>query len=217
MPTMLHKGLLGRKIGMTRVFLANGDAVACTLVEAGPCTVVQRKTTPSEGYEAIQIGFLPKRETRVSKPLRGHFKRAGTDPLRHLAEVRLSEGDSAPDVGQKVTCDVFPAGSYVDVIGTMKGRGTQGVVRRHGFSTMKESHGAHFFVRHSGSVGCRKPQHTVKGTRMGGQYGNSPVTVQNLQILRVEPERNLLYIKGAVPGANRGLLYVRQARKRPGA
>jgi len=215
MPILRHKGILGRKVGMTRVFLENGDAVACTLVEAGPCSVVQQKDEGNEGYQAVQIGFLPRREKLVSKPLRGHFKKAGVEPTRHLAEIRLDAGDEVPAVGSKITCDIFEPGQHVDVIGTMKGRGTSGVVRRHGFATLKESHGAHFFVRHAGSVGSRKPQHTLRGTRMGGRYGGSPVTVQNLLVLRVEPEKNLLYVKGAIPGPNRGLVYVREARKRP--
>jgi large subunit ribosomal protein L3 len=210
---MLHQGIIGRKIGMTRVFLDNGDAVACTLVEAGPCPVVQRKSTATDGYEAIQLGFLSQREKRVTKPLRGHFKKAGVEPMRHLAEVRLSENDEAPAVGEKITCDIFEPGDAVDVAGTMKGRGFAGVVKRHGFATLKESHGGHFFVRHAGSIGSRKPQHTLPGTRMSGQYGNSAVTVQNLQILRVDAEKNLLYVKGAVPGPNRGILYIRRAKK----
>lgn len=213
MPTMLRKGILGTKIGMTRVFLENGHAVACTLVEAGPCTVVQRKTQGTDGYEAIQIGFGTRREKCVTKPLKGHFQRAGVEPTRHLAEVRLTADDEAPEVGGKITCDIFSPGDHIDAIGTMKGRGYSGVVRRHGFATLKESHGAHFFVRHAGSVGSRKPQHTLRGTRMSGQYGASRVTVQNLEILRVDAEKNLLYVKGAVPGPNRGLLYLRTARK----
>ncbi|MFV1958976.1 MAG: 50S ribosomal protein L3 [Planctomycetota bacterium] len=214
---MLHKGILGRKVGMTRVFLENGDAVACTLVEAGPCPVVQRKTDADEGYEAVQIGFLPKREKRVTKPMKGHFAKAGVEPTRHLAEIRLTEGDEAPEVGSRITCDIFETGDFVDVIGTMKGRGFTGVVKRHGFSTLKESHGGHFFVRHAGSIGSRKPQHTLRGTRMAGRHGGSPVTVQNLEVLRVDKEKNLLYVKGATPGPNGGLLLVRQALKRPPA
>jgi large subunit ribosomal protein L3 len=214
MPTMLHKGILGKKLGMTRVFLEDGDAVACTLVEAGPCAVVQRKTEAVEGYDAIQIGFERHREKRVTKPMKGHFGKAGVEPLRHLAEVRLSEDDEAPEVGQRITCDIFEVGQFVDVIGTMKGRGYTGVVKRHNFATLKESHGAHFFTRHAGSIGSRKPQHTLRGTRMAGQYGNSRITVQNLEILRVDAEKNLLYVKGAVPGPNGGLLYLRQAKKR---
>jgi len=214
MPTMLRKGILGTKLGMTRVFLENGDAVACTLVEAGPCTVVQRKTEATDGYEAIQVGFLPHREKRVTKPMKGHYGKAGVEPMRHLAEVRLGDDDEAPDVGEKITCEIFETGEFVDVIGTMKGRGYTGVVKRHGFATLKESHGGHFFVRHAGSIGSRKPQHTLRGTRMSGQYGNSRITVQNLEILRVDAEKNLLYVKGAVPGPNRGLLYLRRAKKK---
>ena len=214
MPTMLHKGILGTKLGMTRVFLENGDAVACTLVEAGPCTVVQRKTEATEGYEAIQVGFLPRREKHTTKPMKGHFGKAGVEPMRHLAEIRLDESDETPEVGSKITCDIFEVGEFIDVIGTMKGRGYTGVVKRHNFSTLKESHGAHFFVRHAGSIGSRKPQHTLRGTRMAGQYGNSRITVQNLEILRVDAEKNLLYVKGAVPGPNTGLLYLRTAKKK---
>lgn len=214
MPTMLHKGILGTKLGMTRVFLENGDAVACTLVEAGPCTVVQRKTAQHEGYEAIQVGFLPHREKRVTKPMKGHYAKAGVEPMRHLAEIRLDDDDAAPEVGEKITCEIFETGEFVDVIGTMKGRGYSGVVKRHNFATLKESHGSHFFVRHAGSIGSRKPQHTLRGTRMSGQYGNSRITVQNLEILRVDAEKNLLYVKGAVPGPNRGLLYLRTAKKK---
>lgn len=214
MPTMLHKGILGTKLGMTRVFLENGNAVACTLVEAGPCTVVQRKTESTDGYEAVQVGFLPRREKRVTKPLMGHYGKAGVEPMRHLAEIRLDENDEAPAVGDKITCDIFEIGEFIDVIGTMKGRGFTGVVKRHNFATLKESHGGHFFVRHAGSIGSRKPQHTLRGTRMSGQHGNSRITVQNLEILRVDTEKGLLYVKGAVPGPNGGLLYLRTAKKK---
>lgn len=217
MTTMVRKGLLGTKLGMTRVFLEDGDCVACTLVEAGPCTVVQRKTAARDGYDAIQLGFRPQRESLVTRPRAGHFKKAGVEPQRVLREVRLTDPQEAPEVGARLTCEIFAPGEFVDVIGTMKGRGFQGVVRRHGFATMKESHGAHFFVRHAGSIGSRKPQHTLKGTRMGGQYGNTRVTVQNLKVLRVDPERNLLYVQGAIPGPSGGLVLLRAAKKKPPA
>ena len=214
MPKMIEKGILGTKLGMTRVFLENGDAVACTLVEAGPCTVVQRKTLAQDGYEAIQLGFGAIREKRVSQPLQGHFKKAGSDNFRFLSEVRLADDvEEAPAVGEKITCDAFSEGESVDVIGTMKGRGYTGVVKRHNFATLKESHGSHFFVRHAGSIGSRKPQHTLRGTRMSGQYGNARITVQNLEVLRVDAEKNLLYIKGALPGPNKGLVLIRKAKK----
>lgn len=216
MATMIHKGILGTKLGMSRLFQENGDAVPCTIVEAGPCTVTQRKSATTDGYEAIQIGFQPRREKCVSKPLQGHFKKAKSATLRHLREVRLAAGTKdAPEVGSKITCDIFNAGDFVDVTGTMKGRGRAGVVRRHGFSTLPETHGNHYFWRHAGSVGCRKPQHTVRGTRMGGQMGNAPRTVQNLEVLKVDAEKNLLYLKGAIPGPDQGLVLVRQAKKRP--
>ncbi len=215
MTTMVRKGLLGTKLGMARVFQEDGECIACTLVEAGPCTVVQRKTAAKDGYEAIQLGFQAKRESLVNKPSAGHFKKAGVEAQRVLREVRLLEGDAAPEVGARLTCDIFSQGEFVDVIGTMKGRGFTGVVKRHGFATMKESHGAHFFLRHAGSIGCRKPQHTRKGMRMGGQHGNTRVTVQNLEILRVDAEKNLLYVKGALPGPNGGLVLLRSAKKKP--
>jgi large subunit ribosomal protein L3 len=216
MATMINRGILGTKVGMTRIFREDGEAIACTLVEAGPCTVLQRKTEAKEGYEAVQLGFGRKREKLVTQPMKGHFKKAGGEGFRHVREVRLIDGaPEVPDVGGTITCDIFEAGDFVDVIGTMKGRGFTGVVKRHNFATLKESHGAHFFVRHAGSIGSRKPQHTLPGTRMSGQYGNTRVTVQNLEILRVEPESNLLYVKGAIPGPNKGLVLVREARKRP--
>jgi large subunit ribosomal protein L3 len=214
MPAMRNKGILGRKLGMTRVFLEGGDAVACTLVEAGPCAVVQRKTRGRDGYEAVQLALEPRREKRTRKPLRGHFAKAGVPPHRWLREVRLDEGAEAPAVGERVTCGIFEPGESVDVIGTTKGRGFTGVVKRHGFATLKESHGAHYFWRHAGSVGSRKPQHTLRGTRMAGQHGNRRVTVQNLRVLRVDAERGLLYLGGAIPGPNGGLVQIRQALKR---
>ena len=199
---------------MTRIFQEDGEAVACTLVEAGPCQVVQRKTLANDGYVAVQLGFEAIREKLVTKPLKGHFAKSEVEPKRFVREVRYAD-DAAdiPDVGSTITCEIFEAGETVDVIGTMKGRGFTGVVKRHGFSTLKESHGAHFFVRHAGSIGSRKPQHTLRGTRMGGQYGNSRITVQNLEVLRVDAARNLLYIKGGIPGAPKGLVLLRAARK----
>jgi large subunit ribosomal protein L3 len=216
MAALVRKGILGTKLGMTRIFLENGACVACTLVEAGPCTVVQRKSAAGEGYEAVQLGYRPQKESRVTQPQMGHFKKAGAGPFQVVRELRFLQGEPVPEVGAKVTCDAFQAGEFVDVIGTMKGRGFAGVVKRHGFATMKESHGAHFFVRHGGSIGSRKPQHTLRGTRMAGQYGNTRVTVQNLQVLRVDAERNLLYLKGAVPGPSKGLVLVRGAKKKRG-
>ncbi len=214
--TMLHKGILGTKLGMTQFFEANGDAVPCTIVEAGPCLVTQVKRADGpEGYEALQIGYGSRRDKRVGKPLLGHFKKAGVEPRRHLREIRLAPGTAGEaKPGDRIDVSAFARGDFVDVIGTMKGRGYTGVVKRHGFATMKESHGAHYFWRHAGSVGCRKPQHTRKGTRMAGQHGNTRSTVQNLKVVHVEPEKNLLWIRGAIPGPNGGLVQVRPAKKR---
>lgn len=215
--TMLHKGLLGTKLGMTQVFLENGDTVPVTIVEAGPCTVTQVKTAEGrDGYEALQIGFGTRREKITSKPLRGHFAaHAKTEPSRHLREIRLAAGAAGEaKPGDKFDASVFAVGDFVDVIGTMKGRGFSGVVRRHGFATQKESHGAHYHWRHGGSIGCRKPEHTRKGQRMSGQYGNTRKTVQNLKIVRVDAEKNLLYVHGAIPGPNGGLVMIRVAKKK---
>ena len=214
MAAIIKRGILGKKIGMTRVFQEDGQAVACTLVEAGPCSVLQHKTLASDGYEAMQLGYDPKREKLVTQPMAGHFKKAGTEPFRYVREVRLLDGaEDAPAVGEQIRCDIFGEGDRIDVIGTSKGRGFTGVVKRHHFATLKESHGGHFFVRHAGSIGSRKPQHTLPGTRMGGQHGNARITVQNLEVLRVDAEKNLLYIKGAVPGHPNSLVLIRTARK----
>ena len=214
MAAIIKKGILGKKIGMTRIFQEDGEAVPCTLVEAGPCTVVQHKTLATDGYEAMQIAFEIKREKLVTQPMAGHFKKAGSELFRHVREVRLLDGiEGAPAVGEKIACDIFAAGDCIDVIGTSKGRGFTGVIKRHNFKTLKESHGGHFFVRHAGSIGSRKPQHTLPGTRMGGQHGNARITVQNLQILRVDAEKNLLYIKGGIPGHPNSLVLIRTARK----
>ena len=218
---MHTKGILGTKLGMTQVYAENGDAVACTIVDAGPCTVTQiKRKDGADGYEAVQLGFGARREKVTSKPLRGHFAKTagGAEPRRWLREVRLAPGAAeSTKIGDKLTATVFAEGEFVDVIGTMKGRGFSGVVRRHGFATQKESHGAHYHWRHAGSIGCRKPEHTRGGTRMGGQLGNTRKTVQNLRIIRVDGEANLLFVQGAVPGPNGGLLLIRRAKKRKAA
>ncbi|MDJ0973218.1 MAG: 50S ribosomal protein L3 [Planctomycetota bacterium] len=216
MATMFNKGILGTKVGMTRIFHEDGRELPCTLVEAGPCVVTQVKTQATDGYDAIQIAFGTRKEKRTTKPMKGHFANAKTDPKRFLREVRLSGEyvESAPAVGESVTCEIFEEGDFIDVVATMKGRGYTGVVKRHNFSTLKESHGAHFFTRHAGSIGSRKPQHTLPGTRMAGQHGNTRVTTQNLKIARIDAEKNLLYIHGSVPGPNGGLVAIRSAKKK---
>jgi large subunit ribosomal protein L3 len=204
---------------MTQIYEDSGDVVPCTLVEAGPCTVTQvKKADGRDRYEAIQLGMGDCRDKLVSKPMRGHFKAAKVDAKRHLCEVRLAPGAAGETkVGDTLACTIFSPGDYVDVIGTMKGRGYTGVVKRHGFATLKESHGAHYFWRHAGSIGCRKPEHTRRGTRMAGHLGNSRSTVQNLRVVRVDAEKNLLYIRGAIAGPTGGLVLVRAAKKRKAA
>ena len=193
-------GLLGKKIGMTSVFSAEGKNVPCTVIEAGPCVVTQVKTVEKDGYAAVQLGFQEKKEKRTTKALLGHFKKAGVTPKKHLAEFKGFGNDL--NLGDNVTVDLFNDAIFVDVIGTSKGKGFQGVVKRHGFGGVGEStHGQHNRARKPGSIGaCSYPAKVFKGMRMGGQMGGNRVTVQNLQVLKVISEHNLLLIKGSVPG-----------------
>jgi large subunit ribosomal protein L3 len=193
-------GLLGKKIGMTSVFSAEGKNVPCTVVEVGPCVVTQVRTVEVDGYEAVQLGFIDKKDKHTTKPAQGHFKKAGVTPKRHLAEFK---GFTDCKLGDVLTVDaVFDENvAFVDVIGTSKGKGFQGVVKRHGFSGVGQATlGQHNRLRAPGSIGaCSYPAKVFKGTRMAGQMGNARVTVQNLQIVKVIPEHNLLLIKGSVP------------------
>jgi len=195
-------GLIGKKIGMTSVFSADGKNVPCTVIEAGPCVVTQIKTVENDGYEAIQLGFEDKKDKHTSQPEAGHFKKAGTTPKRHLVEFKGFEEEFK--LGEAITVDkLFAADEFIDVVGTSKGKGHQGVVKRHGFGGVGQStHGQHNRLRAPGSVGASSyPSKVFKGMRMGGRMGNDTVTVQNLQILKVIPEHNLLLIKGSLPGA----------------
>ena len=193
-------GLLGKKIGMTSVFSADGKNVPCTVIEVGPCVVTQIKTVEKDGYEAVQIGYEEAKESRTSAPLAGHFKKAGTTPKRHLAEFTGFEGEL--NLGDSITVDLFSDCTFVDVIGTSKGKGFQGVVKRHGFGGVGQAtHGQDDRLRKPGSIGaCSYPAKVFKGMRMGGHMGNERVTTHNLQVLKVIPEHNLLLIKGSVPG-----------------
>ena len=195
-------GLLGKKIGMTSVFSADGKNVPCTVIEVGPCVVTQIKTVDTDGYEAIQLGFEEKKEKHTTKPMQGHFKKAGVAPQRHLAEFKGFEGEYK--LGDTITVDtIFSESDFVDVQGTSKGKGYQGVVKRHGFGGVGQStHGQHNRQRKPGSIGaCSYPAKVFKGMRMAGQMGNENVTVQNLQVIKVLPEHNLLLIKGSIPGS----------------
>jgi large subunit ribosomal protein L3 len=201
-------GLLGKKIGMTSVFSADGKNVPCTVIEAGPCVVTQIKTVEKDGYDALQVGFQETTEKHVNKGESGHFKKAGVAPQRHLAEFKGFEGDF--QLGQSITAEIFSENDFVDVIGTSKGKGFQGVVKRHGFGGVGQStHGQDDRLRAPGSLGASSfPSKVFQGMRMAGRMGGERVTVQNLQILKVLPENNLVLIKGSVPGAKGSIVII---------
>jgi len=207
------KGIIGRKLGMTQVFGESGNVVPITVIEAGPCAIVQIKTREKEGYNALQLGFTKKSPNRVNRPLAGHFQKSGTGPYYVLKEFAVDEiGEYT--VGQEITLENFKVGDFVDVTGTSKGKGFTGVVKRHGFRGSPGSHGTHEYFRHGGSIGSSAfPSRTFKGLRMPGHFGNSRVTVQNLTVADIKPEQNLLLIKGAVPGATNSIVIVREAKK----
>jgi len=208
------KGIIGRKLGMTQIFAENGDVVPVTVIEAGPCAVVQIKTKEKEGYNALQLGFMEKKPQRVNRPLLGHFQKSGKGPFYILKEFRV-EDVGEYKLGQEITLDVFKVGDFVDVTGTSKGRGFAGVIKRHGFSGAPGSHGTHEYFRHGGSIGAAAtPSKTFKGKKMPGHFGNSRVTVQNLRIVEIKPERNLLLVKGAVPGSVNSIVVIREAKKK---
>ena len=200
-------GLLGKKIGRTSVF-SEGKNIPCTVIEVGPCVVNQVKTVETDGYEAVQVGFMDKKEKHTTKPEAGHFKKAGVTPKRHLAEFNGFDTEYKP--GDQIDVNLFADAAYVNVVGTSKGKGFQGVVKRHGFGGVGQTtHGQHNRLRAPGSIGaCSYPARVFKGTRMAGQLGNQRVTVQNLQVLKVMPEHNLLVIKGSVPGCKGSIVII---------
>jgi large subunit ribosomal protein L3 len=200
-------GLLGKKIGMTSVFSADGKNIPCTVIELGPCVVTQIKTVEKDGYAAVQVGFEEAKEKNTTKPMMGHFKKAGTTPKRHLAEFKFDEEHNLGDV---ITVELFNDATYVDVTGTSKGKGFQGVVKRHGFGGVGQStHGQDDRLRKPGSIGaCATPSRVFKNLRMGGHMGDEQVTTHNLQVIKVIPEHNLLLIKGSVPGYKGSIVIV---------
>ena len=209
----MAKGILGEKVGMTQVFTDAGRAVPVTVIKAGPCHVVQVKTAERDGYSAIQLAFAPAR--RTSKPLAGHFQKAGVEPGRHLVELRLDDGDSF-EPGQQIRADVFQPGDRADVIGVSKGKGFAGTMKRHGFGGLGASHGTERKHRSPGAIGaCATPSRVFRGTRMAGHMGHERVTVLNLEVVEADPERGLLLLKGAVPGPAGGLVMVRSSVKAP--
>ncbi len=203
----MKKGLIGRKIGMTQVFDEKGNVIPVTVVELGPCAVVQKKTVENDGYNAVQLGFEDKKVTRTNKPMKGHFDKANVAPKKVLKEFRL-EDDSALNVGDIIKADIFAAGEKVDVVGTSKGMGTAGVIKRWNFSRLKETHGTGPVARHAGSLGVIDPARIFKGKKMAGHLGSERVTVQNLDVVKVDAENNLIAIKGAIPGPKKGIVMV---------
>lgn len=207
------KGILGKKLGMTQVFAADGRCISVTVVEAGPCVVLQKKTVATDGYNALQLGFGVKKSHRVNKPEMGHFKKVGKGAFAHLRELRADNVDNY-NVGDELTCDsIFAAGDIIDVTGTSKGKGFQGVIKRWNFAGGRATHGS-MFHRGAGSIGASAwPSRVFKGKKMAGQMGNERVTVQNLQVVEIRPEENLILVKGAIPGAKNSLVMIRKGIK----
>jgi large subunit ribosomal protein L3 len=208
------KGILGTKLGMTQIF-DDTRAVPVTVIQAGPCVVAQVKTEATDGYRAVQLAFGETRANAVNKPTKGHFDRAGAAPGRYVAEIRTDDADSYTP-GQEIKADLFAAGERADVVGVSKGKGFAGVMKRHGFGGLSGSHGTERKHRSPGAIGaCATPSRVFKGMRMAGQMGNERVTVLNLEVVRADAERNLLLLRGAVPGPEGGLVMVRSAVKAP--
>ncbi len=204
-------GIIGKKLGMTQIFAPDGTMTPVTVIKAGPCVVVQRKTVSSDGYEAVQLGLVEeKTPKRINKPMKGHFEKAGIPPTRILREFRLDDGTAVINVGDKVLVDQFSENDVVDVVGTSKGRGFAGFVKRHGFGGGRASHGS-MFHRAPGSIGASAfPSRVIKGTRMAGHMGVERNTIKNLRIIKVNTEENILLIKGAVPGPNGAYVLIRK-------
>ena len=208
------KGILGSKLGMTQLWDENNKVVPVTVIQAGPCVVTQVRTPETDGYNAVQLGYGAVKAKKVTKPEAGHFAKADVTPRKHLVELRTADA-SEFELGQELTAEVFADGEIVDVTGTSKGKGTAGVMKRHGFHGLRASHGVHRKHRSPGSIGgCATPGRVFKGLRMAGRMGNNKVTVQNLKIHAVDAERGLLLVRGAIPGNNGSLVVVRSAAKK---
>lgn len=207
----IKKAILGTKVGMTQIFDEVGKAIPVTVIEAAPNQVIQRKTPENDGYSAIQVGFANIKERKVNKPLTGHFKRANVKPLRYTKEFRIDESSNY-EIGAQIKVDIFEAGDIVDVVGTSKGKGFAGGVKRHNFARGSMGHGSKYH-RRPGSLGAKGPARVFKGRKMPGRMGGERVTVQGLTVVRVYPDRNLILIKGAVPGPKKGLVIIKNTVK----
>lgn len=209
----MKKGIIGKKIGMTQVFDAKGNAIPVTVIEAGPCSVTQVKTAENDGYEAIQLGFVTVDDKKANKPQKGHFAKAGTSVMKHLKEFRL-EDISGYKIGDTVTASAFAAGEKVDITGITKGRGYTGAVKRWNNHVLRMTHGTGPIHREVGSMGANStPSRVFKNKHMAGQYGNEQVTVLNLEVAKIDADKNLIAVKGAVPGARGGIVFIRNTVK----
>lgn len=209
----MKKGIIGKKLGMTQIFMEDGSVIPVTVIEAGPCPVTQKKTTETDSYEAVQLAFEDIREKLVNKPAAGHFKKAGVSPKRHLKEFRL-ENTAEMNVGDVVAADTFASGDKVDITGITKGHGYSGTVKRWNTHILRMTHGTGPIHRQAGSMGANStPSRIYKNKKMPGQYGNEQVTVLNLEVVKVDTEKNLIAVKGAVPGAKGGIVFIRDSVK----
>ena len=208
----MKKGIIGKKIGMSQIFDENGNVIPVTIIEAGPCVVAQKKTVETDGYSSVQLGFEDVTEKKLNKAAKGHFKKAGVSLKRHLKEFKLDNAANM-NVGDVITADTFVAGDRVDVTGTSKGHGYSGVIKRWNHHKLRMTHGVGPVHRQPGSMGSIDPARIFKNHKMPGQYGNEQVTVQNLKVVKIDSENNLIAVKGAVPGAKNGIVFVRNSVK----
>ena len=209
----MKKGIIGKKIGMTQIFDEKGNMIPVTVIEAGPCAVVQKKTTENDGYEAVQLGYGDMKANKVNKPMKGHFAKSDVAPKKVLKEFKLAD-TSGLNVGDIIKADIFAAGEFVDVVGTSKGKGTAGVIKRWNFGRLRETHGTGPVARHGGSLGVIDPARIFKGKKMAGHLGTERVTVQNLSVVKVDSENNLIAIKGSVPGPKGGIVVIADSVKK---
>ena len=208
----MKKGIIGKKIGMTQIFDEIGNVIPVTVIQAGPCVVAQKKTVETDGYNAVQLGFADVKEKHMTKAEKGHFAKAGVENKKHLKEFRL-EDISAINVGDVITADTFAAGDKVDITGMTKGRGYTGAIKRWNLHKLQATHGVGPIHRQSGSMGVIDPARIFKNKKMAGQYGNEQVTVQNLNVVKIDAEKNLIAVKGAIPGAKGGIVFIRDSIK----
>ena len=208
----MKKGIIGKKLGMTQIFDEKGNVIPVTLIEAGPCVVAQKKTVENDGYAAVQLAYEDAKEKHLTKAELGHFKKAGISPKKHLKEFRLDDS-AAYEVGSEITVDTFAAGEKVDITGITKGRGYTGAIKRWNLHKLRMTHGVGPVHRQSGSMGVIDPARIFKNKKMAGQYGNEQVTIQNLSVVKIDAEKNLIAVKGAIPGSKGGIVFVRDSVK----